>query len=139
VSHRLPRSGRSFVQGWMNFHLPMTMGIAATGAAVFNVVELAGEPLSDEVRWLLVGATATTLAAIAGLMRMIHIADRYRPMYRRGEYVTLASAAVILLLGLTSLETIPLLGLLLLLMLTPVIYGIKVWIVEFGAEEIEID
>ena len=139
VSHRQPRSGGSFVQGWMYLHLPMTMGIAAAGAAVFNVVERAGEPISGEVRWLLVGATALTLAAIAVLMRMIHVHDRYRPMYGRGEYVTLASAAAILLLGLTNLETIPLLGLLILLMLTPVFYGIRVWIVEFGAEEIEID
>ena len=139
VSHSRPRSGGSFVQGWMYLHLPMTMGIAAAGAAVLNVVVLTGESISNEVRWLLVCATALTLAAIAGLMRMIHVADRYRLMYRRGETITIASAAAILLLGLTNLETIPLLGLLLLLMLIPVFNGIRVWIIEFGAEEIEID
>jgi low temperature requirement protein LtrA len=126
VSHRLPRSGEQFGQGWMYFHLPMTMGIAATGAAVLNVVVLVGESISGDVRWLLVGAPALTIAAIAVLMRMIHIAEKFRTMYRTGEFMILASAAAILLL-------------LILLMLTPVFYGIKVLIVEFGAEEIETD
>jgi low temperature requirement protein LtrA len=60
VSHRLQRSGEKFAQGWMYFHLPMTMGIAASGAAVLNTVVFAGESISGEVRWLLVGATAST-------------------------------------------------------------------------------
>lgn len=40
----------------------MTVGIAAAGAAVLNVVEQAGETLPAEVRWLLVGADLLMLA-----------------------------------------------------------------------------
>ena len=41
--------------GWMYLHVPLTVSIVMTGAAVLNVVEHAGEPLTPEVRWLLVG------------------------------------------------------------------------------------
>jgi low temperature requirement protein LtrA len=136
VSHRPPVVKRATVSGWIYSHLFMTMGIAATGAAVLNVVELAGEPLSTEVRWLLVGAIALALVSIALLMRTIQIPERYRPMYRTGRIITLISGLVILLLGFTGLSTIPLLVILVLLMLTPVFYGIKVWIRVLGAEEI---
>jgi low temperature requirement protein LtrA len=139
VSHRLQRSGEKFAQGWMYFHLPMTMGIAASGAAVLNTVVFAGESISGEVRWLLVGATASTLIAVAILIRMIHVSVEFRPIYRTGEFMILASAIAILLLGFTNLKTIPLLFLLILLMLAPAFYGIKVWSVEFGDEEIKID
>jgi hypothetical protein len=57
-------------------------------------------------------------------------------MYRTGRIITLISGLVILLLGFTGLSTIPLLVILVLLMLTPVFYGIKVWIRVLGAEEI---
>ena len=59
ISHHTPISKRSKVAGWLYLHLPMTAGIAATGAAILNVVEHAGEPLTREGRWLLVGMGAT--------------------------------------------------------------------------------
>lgn len=40
---------------FLELHVPLTVGIVMTGAAVLNVVEHAGEPLTPEVRWLLVG------------------------------------------------------------------------------------
>ena len=138
VSHRPPVGKRATVSGWIYAHLFMTMGIAATGAAVLNVVELAGEPLTTEVRWLLVGSIALALLCIALMMRTIQLPERYRPMYRTGGIITLISSLLILLLGFTALSTIPLLIILVLLMLTPVFYGIKVWITVLGAEEIPI-
>jgi low temperature requirement protein LtrA len=138
VSHRPPIIMRTTVAGWIYAHLFMTMGIAATGAAVLNVVEHAGEPLSFELRWLLVGAIALALICIALMMRAIQISEQYRPMYRTGGIVTLVSGLLILFLGFTGLSTIPLLIILVLLMLTPVFYGLKVWIQVLGAEEISI-
>jgi hypothetical protein len=116
----------------------MTMGIAATGAAVLNVVEHAGEPLTTEVRWLLVGAIALALVCIAILMRTIQIPPEYYGAYRTGGIVTFISGLVILLLGFSSLSTIPLLMVLIVLMLAPVFYGLKVWITMLGGEEIPI-
>jgi low temperature requirement protein LtrA len=84
VSHHMPQPGRLTVSGWMYLHLPMTMGIAAVGAAVVNVVEHTGEPLPAEVRWLLVGAIAVVLMSIALLVRTIQASEEVRAVNRSG-------------------------------------------------------
>lgn len=136
ISQHFPIDKRSKVVSWMYLHLPMTAGIAATGAALLNVVEHTGEPLTAEGRWLLVGAVAVALICIALLMRSIQIPDEHQQVYRIGGIVTFVSSLLILLLGLTSIPAVPLLIVLILLMLTPVFYGIKMWIQFLGAEEI---
>jgi low temperature requirement protein LtrA len=138
VSQHMPIDTPAKTLGWMYLHVPMTIGIAAAGAAVLNVVEHAREPLSLEVRWLLVGAVGLALISIALLIRSIQIPKEYQQLYRRGGTVTLVLGIIILLLGFSGLEIIPLLVLLILLLLTPVIYGVTVWVKLLGAEEIPI-
>jgi low temperature requirement protein LtrA len=128
VSQRMPITRRAQTYGWMYLHLPMTIGIVAVGAAVLNVVEHAGQPLTTEVRWLLVGAIAIALISIALLMRTIQIPEQHQRIYRWGCIATIVSGVIILLLGFSGLSTIPLLSVLILLLLTPVIYGVAVWI-----------
>lgn len=134
VSHHRPRPDRLTMSGWMYLHLPMTMGIAAVGAAVVNVVEQAGEPLPAEVRWLLVGAIAVVLVSIALLARTIQASEEVQAVNRSGGRALYVSSVVILLLGLSNLSTVPLLLLLVLLMLAPVFYGFKTWLQLQGAE-----
>ncbi len=105
-----------------------------TGAAVLNVVEYAGEHLPAEVRLMLVGAIAVALLFIALLMRTIQIPAEYQEIYRRGGIITMVSSLIILLLGLTPLDTIPLLIIVIVFMLLSVYYGLKVW-VEIVSEE----
>jgi low temperature requirement protein LtrA len=136
ISQHLPFDTPSKTIGWMYLHLPLTAGIVATGAAVFNVVEEAGEPLAAEIRWLLVGAIAVALISSAVLMRSIQIPEEHFQLYRRAGIATFVSGGIILLLGFSSLNTIPLLLIAILLMLTPVIYGIVVWVNMRAAEDI---
>lgn len=136
VSHHLPLPGQLKMLSWVYLHLPTTIGIAATGAAVVNVVEHAGEPLPPNVRWLLVGAVAVSLISVAVMMRTIQIPADHVELYRRGGIVTFVSGFVILLLGFFGFNTIPLLIMLVLLLLTPIFYGVMVWIRLIGAEEI---
>jgi len=138
ISQHQPIDTLSKTMGWMYLHLPMTAGIVATGAAVFNVVEEVGEPLEPETRWLLVGAVAVALISNAVLMRSIQIPEVYFQLYRRSGIVTFISGVIILLLGLTNLNTIPLMVIVIILMLAPVLYGIVVWVNLRGAEEIAI-
>lgn len=138
ISQHMPIDTRSKTAGWMYLHIPMTAGIVATGAAVLNIVEHAGEPLTSEVRWLLVGAVGLALLSTALLMRSIQIPDEHFPLYRGGGIVTFVSGVVILLLGLSGLDTIPLLTGVIVLLLAPVLYGILVWIKLLGAEEMAI-
>lgn len=138
ISQRMPKPGRATVYGWMYLHMPMTIGIVATGAAVLNVVEHSGEPLGQEVRWLLVGSVGATLVCIALLMRVIQMPAKFMKLYRRGGIMTLIFGLIIPLLGLTCLDSIPLLAIIIALLLTPVIYSVIVWIKIFGGEEIPI-
>lgn len=136
ISQHLPINTQSKTIGWMYLHLPMTIGIVATGAAVFNVVEAAGEPLAPEIRWLLVGAISLALISNAVLMRSIQIPETYFELYRRSGIATFISGGIVLLLGFSSLNTIPLLLIVIILMLAPVIYGIAVWVHIRGATQI---
>jgi low temperature requirement protein LtrA len=136
ISQHLPINTQAKTLGWMYLHLPMTAGIVATGAAVFNVVEEAGEPLAPEIRWLLVGAIALALISNAVLMRSIQIPEVHFQLYQRSGIATFISGVIILLLGLTNLNTIPLMVIVISFMLTPVLYGIAVWVNLRGAEEI---
>ena len=78
------------------------------------------------------------MISTALLMRRIQIPGKYFPFYRRGGIVTLICGLVILLLGLSGLDTISLLGVVMVLLLAPVLYGIVVWVKLLGAEEIAI-
>ena len=49
------------------------LGITAVGAGVFNLIGHTEEPLSAEVRWLLVGSLAMALVCIAVLMRSMPV------------------------------------------------------------------
>jgi low temperature requirement protein LtrA len=139
VSHRKPRPTMFIVGQWFYLHLPMTAGIAAVGAAVFNVIEHSGEPLEAGVRWLLVGSVALVLACVALLMQSIQVPERYYQLYRRGGLITFVSAVISLFLGILNLPATPLLIVLALVMLAPIFYGIKVWIQVFNAEEIPLE
>ncbi len=137
VSHRLPAPKRATTFGRLYLHLPMTAGIAAAGAGVLNVIAHTGEYLPIGVRWLLVGSIAVSLISIAFMMRTIQISKEHQRIYRVGGMATLLSGIIILLLGFSSLGTIPLLIIMILLMLTPVFYGVKALIRIPGAGEID--
>ena len=122
---------------WIYLHLPVTMGIAAVGASILNVVEHAGELLPGAVRFLLVGAIALALTSVALISKILNLPENQRSVYRLGSRVMFIAGILILLAGLTSLSTIPLLIVLILLMLVPVFYGILVWIKVFDARQLE--
>ena len=65
------------------------MGIASVGAAVFYLVEHAGEHLHPEVRWLFVIAIAITLISLAVLTRTIQLDQVQQPVIRTGRRVML--------------------------------------------------
>jgi low temperature requirement protein LtrA len=136
VSHWLPKEGRSWMVSWIYLHLFVAMGIVATGAATLNVVEYAGEVLAPDVAWLLTGALSLALTAIALIMATLRLPEAHRPLYRTAGLVTLFSAALCIILGMTDLPALPLLIVLNALLLLPVFYGLKVWIQVLGAEEI---
>lgn len=125
VSHREPISSRS--QLWLHLHLPLAMAIAAGGAGVLNTVEHAAAALPDAVRWLLVGALAVAIVAVAALTRTLETRRATPRTYRTAEIALLASALLVLGVGLTGWGARATLGSLVVLLLAPVGVGLLVW------------
>jgi low temperature requirement protein LtrA len=83
--------------GWIYLHLPLSMGLVATGVAIEHGIKGASKALELADRWLLCGGVGVALLALAGLHRL--------SCKRRGEghhlaYYRLCSAAFVLVLGL---------------------------------------
>jgi Bacterial low temperature requirement A protein (LtrA) len=138
VSGRPPIARPVTSLAWVYLHLPVAMGIAAVGASLLNVVEHAGEPLPSEVLWLLVGAIATALVSVALILRILDLSEAYRRLYRNGSILMLSAGALVVGLGLTPIDPLPLLLVLSALLLAPVVYGILIWIKVFDAREMEL-
>ena len=138
VSGRPPIPRTMEQMSWIYLHLPVAMGITIVGAGILNVVEHSGESLPDEVRWLLVGAIATVLVSIALIMKGLKLPENQRRLYRSGARLMFIAGLIVVLSGLTPLGTIPLLLVLIALLLTPVVYGVLVWIKVFDSRELEI-
>ena len=114
----------------------LTIGITAIGASVLNVVKHAGESLPDEVRWLLLAATAMTLVATALLTRTTQILPEHKRVHDIGQRSLYISAGLIIALGFIPLDAIPLLGIMAFLLLTPVFIGIRVWVETIGSDDV---
>jgi low temperature requirement protein LtrA len=125
VSHRPPIS--RFTQLWLNLHLPLVMAIAAGGAAVLNTVEHAGDPLPDEVRWLLVGSLAAAMIAVTALTLTLEARRRNEPVYLVAEQSMLIAAAAALAVGLTTWGAKVSLSVMVALLLGTVYTGLRVW------------
>jgi len=137
ISHHRPQQSFKIVITWYYLHLPLTIGIVAVGASLLNVVEHAGEHLPDEVRWLLLTATALTLITIALLTRTTQILPEHQSVHDIGRRGLFISAVLIVILGFIPLDTIPLLAVISLLLLMPIFFGLRVWVETVGADELQ--
>lgn len=137
ISHRKPLATQLAGTSWLYMHLFVSMSIVATGAVVLTIVEHAGEPLGAIVRWVLVGAIAVYLLSLVPLMRVITVPDEAKAAYDRGSILVFIVALIIASLGFTGLATLPLLGIVVVLMLAPVAYAVVFWVKVLEAREIQ--
>lgn len=128
ISHRTPRAGLLWFPVWVYTHLFITGGIAAIGASILNVVQYAGEELPIAVRWLLVSALSLVLMGIALLLSALDVPQKLQPTHQLTQRVIIGSALLILALGLTQLQTLPLLIAILGLMFAPIFFALLSWI-----------
>ena len=120
VGRRLPRFERGSIIQWMYSHLPITMSIAAAGAALVSLIEHAHDARTPEATaWLLGGSVALGLCSIVITMSSLDDWDRFPTLYRPVAAATLVGALAAL--GRAWLHPAPwLLALLLLTSLTAV-------------------
>jgi low temperature requirement protein LtrA len=135
ISHHRPQQNFRTVITWFYLHLPLTIGITTVGASVLNVVEHAGEHTPDEVRWLLLAATALTLFVTALLTRTTQILPEHQLVHDIGRRGLFLSAILVMLLGFIPLDTIPFLSLIVLPLLLPIFFGLRVWVETVGRDD----
>jgi low temperature requirement protein LtrA len=94
VGRRLPRNDGPSVAHWLLSHLPITMSIAAAGAAMVSLLEHAHDARTPAATaWLLAGALAVGLIAHAVAESTLVDAERLVVVYRPVSLAMLAGAA----------------------------------------------
>jgi len=130
VSSFKPKRGLLYEAGWLYLHLPLTISIAAIGAAILNVVNHSGEGLPENAKLLLVGAVGISFISIFLLLFVLDIPEIHMKINRTARRVTIIAGIAVLSMVFISLDTLPFLLILIALMLTPIIIGVKIWIKE---------
>lgn len=98
VGRRLPRTDRQSL--WMASHLPITMAIAASGAAMVSLVEHAAEARAPAATaWVLSGSVAVALLALVGSMVALRDFDRLASIYQALAPGMVLAAGAALLIG----------------------------------------
>jgi low temperature requirement protein LtrA len=98
VGRRPPRRDGRALASWLLSHLPVTMSIAAAGAATVTLIGHAGDARTPEgTAWLLSGAVALNLLGLVPTERALadahRLADVYRPL---SIALTLAAVAALI-------------------------------------------
>jgi low temperature requirement protein LtrA len=116
VGRRLPRNTRGSLAVWMLTHLPITLSIAASGAAIVGLVEHAHEGISIWNSLLLAGSVALGLVAMLFTTRQLEDAVRLATVYGPIQGALAAGAFAALLVGWVALFPLALATLLVLIL-----------------------
>ena len=100
VGGRLPRSDGPALANWLLSHLPLTLSIAAGGAAMVSLIGHADDARTPaSTAWLLSGAVALGLLALILTERALVDADRLVVVYRPLSVALAGGAAAALVVG----------------------------------------
>jgi len=96
LGRRVPGQRGPRLAGWLYAHLPLTMAIAAGGAAMVSLLGHAGDRRTPEpTTWLLIGSVIVTLGAVIIACAALP-ADEFPPGMVRWVAPSLGTAAVVL-------------------------------------------
>ncbi|MBI2780543.1 MAG: low temperature requirement protein A [Chloroflexi bacterium] len=113
VGRRKPRNTRGSLAAWMLSHLPITLSITASGAAIVSLVEHAHDAATPAgTAWLIAGAVAIGLVAMVIAIRQLEDAVRIAAVYRPLQVALALGAVVALLAGFITPSPLVLAGLL---------------------------
>jgi low temperature requirement protein LtrA len=123
VGQRPPRAQGAAVATWILGHLPITLAIAGSGAAMVSLIAHAAEPaVPPETAWLLSGAVAVGLAGLSIAATALEDFHRLAAVYR--PVVGAMAVGAIAALGVGWLNPVPWLLALLLVFVLGVLWTI---------------
>jgi low temperature requirement protein LtrA len=100
VGRRMPREDGGPLVTWMLSHLPITLSIAAAGAAMVSLIAHAGDKRTPApTAWLLAGAVALGLISLIFTEQSLGDARRLDSVYRPFRVALALAAALALLTG----------------------------------------
>jgi low temperature requirement protein LtrA len=100
VGRRLPRNASGALTNWMMSHLPITLSIAAAGAAVVSLIGRAHDASTPAgTAWLLAGAVALGLLALIVTEQALVDAERLFSVYQPLSLAMAGGAAAALVVG----------------------------------------
>lgn len=100
AGRHLPGQGRGGVFIWVVAHLPLTMSIAASGAAMVGIIEHATDGYTPATSsWLLTGAMALGFISMVVIIRSLKDYQRLRTVYNPIIIAMLLAAVVSLAIG----------------------------------------
>lgn len=100
VGRRLPRNDGRPLTNWTLSHFPITLSIAAGGAAMVSLIEHAHDATTPaSTAWLLAGAVAVGLLALIVTARSLVDAERLVVVYRPLSRAMAGGAAAALVVG----------------------------------------
>jgi low temperature requirement protein LtrA len=100
VGRRMPRADGGPLVAWMLSHLPITLSIAASGAAMVSLISHATDARTPTATaWLLTGSVALGLLAVTVTDQALVDADRLAAVYRPLKVAMAGAAAAALAVG----------------------------------------
>jgi low temperature requirement protein LtrA len=130
ISSHQPKKGVLFEAGWAYMHLPLTICIAAVGAAILNIIYTPVEEVPASARMLLSASVAISFLSIAIIHRTIRIPEQDQKIHRIPGRIILFSALAALIPGFFELNTTLFLLTMILIMLSPIFFGVRLWVKE---------
>lgn len=136
ISHHLPIQNTKNIGAWYYLHLPVTIGITTIGASLLHIIEHGGMHIASEAVWILALSISVTLLATAALSRSIQILPEHQAVHTVARRALIVSALLVVTLGFLELAIIPFLGIVVILLLSPVFFALRFWVEHFGEVEI---
>ncbi len=100
IGNRVPRHTSRALVAWILLHLPITMSIAASGAAMVSLVEHAHDASTPAgTAWLISGTVALAMVSTIGAAWSLELFDRLAWVYRRLAAAISVAAIAALIAG----------------------------------------
>lgn len=128
ISSHQPKKGILYEAGWAYLHLPLAICIAAVGAAVLNVINSPVETISVNARILLSASVSVSFLSIAFIHKTIQIPEQHLKIHRSTGRIVFLSSLVALIPGFIEMNTILFLSLMIIIMLMPIFFGVRLWV-----------